>query len=399
MAVSRMSQPETPDTKQRPRVFRALGLADPPIRVQVDGRELQLQKLIKHDSWAATAIYRAINEINGGPSQVVCKFNRIEPIFLFPMKWLGRWLASRESGMYEQLNDVPRISKGYRDVLCDGKRLPHAAAHEFIEGHPLSWQDRVERTFFEQLEETIAAIHKRGVAYVDLNKWENIIVDQTGKPWLIDFQISVRLPRVWPLSMILRILQQSDCYHLSKHASRIRPDLFPEHLMFRPWWIQLHRKIATPLRALRRRLLVVAGVRSGSGKPQSEAFVEEGLRETDGGSTAIARLYQLLRSEAYVKSVLAMPRAPGQCSPQDQSSLFARSLFVDLIGRPPGNDLEQGLVDRLEGYTRHDQVIWLVKSRLFQMVSKGWDDQFIERKIVELRERVQQNASGSLAVG
>ena len=206
-------------------------------------------------------------------------------------------MARRESAMYRRLSDLPNIARGYDEVFSDGQLLKNAAAHDFIEGHPLSWHDRVQDDFFERLRDTLLEMHRRGIAYVDLNKWENIIVDKAGNPCLIDFQISVKLPRIWPLSTVLKILQNSDLYHLSKHASRIRPDLYnPEHFAGRPWWIRMHRKIANPFRAFRRKVLVLFGVRKGKGKPQSEQFVEEGLRETGEKSTAIIRLYELLKS-------------------------------------------------------------------------------------------------------
>ena len=143
--------------------------------------------------------------------------------------------------MYQRLNDIPNIATGFSEVYANGKRLAHATAHEFIEGHPLSWHDRVNDEFFEELRAMLLELHRRDIAYVDLNKWENIIVDRSGNPWLIDFQISVKLPRYWPFTKVLKVLQDVDLYHCSKHASRIRPDRYsPEHVYYRPWWIRLH---------------------------------------------------------------------------------------------------------------------------------------------------------------
>jgi hypothetical protein len=41
----------------RPRVFRALGKADPPEQVEIDGHPYRRVDILKHDSWAATALY------------------------------------------------------------------------------------------------------------------------------------------------------------------------------------------------------------------------------------------------------------------------------------------------------------------------------------------------------
>ena len=43
--------------RKRPALFRAMGSADPPRSVCVGGREYRIQAVLKHDSWAATAIY------------------------------------------------------------------------------------------------------------------------------------------------------------------------------------------------------------------------------------------------------------------------------------------------------------------------------------------------------
>ena len=120
--------------------------------------------------------------------------------------------------------------------------------------------------------------------YVDLHKRENIIVTDDGEPCLIDFQISVRLPSWWPLGAVLRLLQRSDDYHLSKHVARNRPDQCDAGVSGSrgpiPWWIRLHRTFARPFRALRRRLLVAAGVRKGRGRAETEHAPEDAVRRS-----------------------------------------------------------------------------------------------------------------------
>ena len=175
--------------KRRPKLFRALGALDPPSEIRVDGQHFQHERTIKHDSWAATALYQ------NGQRRIVCKFNRIQPILFIPCRWLGRWLAGRESAMYQRLADVPNISRGFSAVFSKGRRLNHAAAHEFIEGTTLSLQSRVDDEFFEKLRDTLVELHGRDIAIVDLNKRENIIVDKAGSPWLIDFQIILWVER------------------------------------------------------------------------------------------------------------------------------------------------------------------------------------------------------------
>ncbi len=376
--------------RPRPAWLRALGHADPPPEVTIGDRRWSLERIIKHDSWAATAIYWEIDDASGASSAAptrrqVVKFNRVQPLGIFPLRWLGRRLASREAWMYERLAGVPGIVAGHRDVFAAGCRLPHAVAHDFIEGHPLRWHDRPGPEFFESLHQTLLAIHARGIAYVDLNKWENIIVDPAGQPHLIDFQISLSLPRIGPLSSLLRVFQRCDLYHLSKHASRVCPQHFSrDHFAPQPWWILLHRRIAEPFRAFRRSLLVRLGVRRGAGKPQSEQFIEEGLRITGAANAPIEQLYGLLASAEYQSSVT---RRGGD---------FFLTLFTDLIGRPPVNELEQQFVRSFATRPRHDQIVWLFKSDLFLAHTSQWSPSRIaavEKSLkVQLDESLNQAA-------
>lgn len=267
--------------RPRPRLFRALGHDEPPDRIEIDGTGYRRLKIFKHDSYAATALY-------AGPAEkIVCKFNRQESILGVPMKWLGRILARREAGVLLSLADLPGIPRACGEVRSGNMPLPHAAAHAYIEGHPLGRHERVGDDFFPQARAILSSIHRRNIAYVDLHKRENIIVGDDGRPWLIDFQIHFALPGWWPgnslpVRALLRILQRSDDYHLLKHVIRLRPDtLSPAERdidRLRPWWIRGWRCLSIPFQYLRRRLLVAVGVRSGRGRAETEHNPEEAVR-------------------------------------------------------------------------------------------------------------------------
>jgi hypothetical protein len=66
------------------------------------------------------------------------------------------------------------------------------------------------------------------VGYADLSKAENVIVDEKGEPWLIDFQISWPVAPSGPLRplslAIFRAIAREDLYHLLKFKARYRPD-------------------------------------------------------------------------------------------------------------------------------------------------------------------------------
>ena len=143
-------------------------------------------------------------------------------------------------------------------------------------------------TFFDELQSTLKEVHTRHIAYMDLHKRENIIVGDDGRPYLIDFQVSYLLPSSWwaritPLPWILKLLQKSDDYHCIKHIIRhstMDPvDAKAKLTAARPLWIKLHRLVAVPIREMRRRLLVLLGIRQGKGRVETEVFTEDGLRQ------------------------------------------------------------------------------------------------------------------------
>jgi hypothetical protein len=263
--------------RPRPPILRALGSHEPPPQVEIDGATYRLERVVKHDSWAATAFYE------GDGKRVVCKFNRLRRIGPIPMGWLGRWLAGREAYALRRLVGLPGIAPVLGEVREAGKLLPNAVAHVFIPGRPLARYDRITAKNFAELERLLADMHARGMAYVDLHKRENILVGEDGRLYLIDFQISFCMRSWWPARSLpvrafLWLLQRSDRYHLSKHSTRCTEAEKRPARPARPWWILLHRTVARPLRACRRWLLVRSGIRTGLGRVDTEFFPEEVVR-------------------------------------------------------------------------------------------------------------------------
>ncbi|MFQ3652271.1 MAG: hypothetical protein SNJ75_18290 [Gemmataceae bacterium] len=265
--------------RPRPAFLRALGNDEVPPLILCGGQNYRLERVLKHDSWAASGVYRPI----GRGQRLKVKFNRTASVGGVPLRWLGNQLARHEAWMLRQLDDLSQTPNWVGEVYVGQQRLRHAVAHEWIPGHPLGKDEKVDEAFFPALYSTLREIHRRGIAYVDLHKRENILVGLDGRPYLIDFQISQALPNCWICRhrltrQGLRILQQCDLYHLAKHVAHHRPEqlrLFGG--VKRPWWITLHRGVAVPFRTLRRRLLVQLGVRTGAGYASSEEFPEDAI--------------------------------------------------------------------------------------------------------------------------
>ncbi len=257
---------------ERPNYLLALGNRPIPQCVRVDDEVYTLSETFKHDSWAATAVYA------NGDKKIVCKHNRIQSIFVVPTFWLGYFLAYRETYFLRKLHGLPGIPKCYEVYTMDGKRLRNTAAHDFVPGTPMSLVAQLPERFFENLFQLIHELHRHQIAYIDLHKQENVIVGDDGLPYLIDFQISLQLPNMIGIRSLFKLLAQSDLYHVQKHQLRRGCEHWAHAYIEKPWWIRLHRAIAVPFRAFRRRLLVIIGVRRGDGKAQSEIAPEVGLR-------------------------------------------------------------------------------------------------------------------------
>ena len=227
----------------------------------------RLVRQFKHDFFAATGLYERKGAVPisaegtvpvptvPAPEKVVLKIQRRRPFFGMPMGWLGGWLTRHEATIYRELADLPGVP-GFVDFLG-----PTGFIHDFVPGEPLARDVPVSDSFFDDLADLLAAIHARGLAYVDLNKRQNILVGTDGRPCLIDFQISFRLgnrggemPRA-----ILAMLQKQDWYHFYKHKRRCRPDLMTPADIARSYqaddWINLHRRISRPYFIARRRVL------------------------------------------------------------------------------------------------------------------------------------------------
>ena len=225
-----------------------------PPRVQCEGRSYTLIEVFKHDFFAATGLYR-------GPKgeRVVLKLGRQTPFMTVPLRWLGEFLTRREVRMYSKLQGTPGIPR-LVGVLS------HAAGflHDFVPGHPLGRDEQVSDTFFDELLAMVRDLHARHMAYVDLNKRQNVLVGDDGRPYLIDFQISLHIPRAgWgrfpPLRWLLARFQHGDWYHCLKHKRRLRPDLLTDaersEVESLSPWIRLHRVVSRPFTNMRRATL------------------------------------------------------------------------------------------------------------------------------------------------
>lgn len=238
--------------KKRFASLTALGGKSLPPEIEIHGHRYQRSQVFKDDFFAVTALYE------GEVGKVILKIHRRAKFLLLPATWLGRWLVQRELTSFERLQDVEGIPK----VI--GRWEKTGLVRGYVEGHPLMRGEHVPDDFHPRLRSLIDAIHERGMAYVDLEKSENVIVGDDGRPHLIDFQIAWFLPKgwggeLWPARRFRSWLQAGDLYHLRKLHRRTRPDqLTCEELAAtyrRPWYVRVHRVVTYPFTWCRRQVL------------------------------------------------------------------------------------------------------------------------------------------------
>jgi hypothetical protein len=264
----------------------ALGREALPPHFRLGTVEYRLERTYKHDFFAATGLYSA------GRERVVLKLGRRASCWGFPLHWLGRWLCRREVAVYEAAAGIEGIP------ALVGRLGDTGLVHVFVPGHPLQPGERVGDDFFERLHGIIAGLHLRRIAYADLEKRENIIVAEDGRPTLIDFQISWHWPGSrhgvtrWIPDFLGRRLFESLCaadmHHLGKHRRRHRPDQLDAQELaatrMRPRSLQVYRSIARPITWVRRGLLFLFTGAARSAKQEGPEFLHpHGARDPSGG--------------------------------------------------------------------------------------------------------------------
>jgi RIO-like serine/threonine protein kinase len=228
--------------------MRALGRRNLPETLLIVGAPWRLIRTHKHDFWAVTGFYE-----NGSGKRAVLKMGRTEPFCGVPLEWTGRFLCRRELHFYQRLADLPSVPKVMGRVGATG------FVHEYAAGEPLSRDRRVPDGFFDRLRDLMDELHRRGLAYIDANKPQNILLGDDGKPVLIDFQISFdvrELRNSFIARWLLQRMHRADIYHVLKHKKRMRPDEMTDddwrRFRERSTMIRVHRFLTKPYFKFRR---------------------------------------------------------------------------------------------------------------------------------------------------
>jgi len=212
-----------------------------PDRVRLEGSNYIVVGILKADTFAAN--YLLDRERDG--TRHVLKISRFRwsrlPRIMVPLDVE----TDHEVAIYRRLATVEGVPP------LTGRPGRFAFLHAYVPGRCIGPDVDLPPDFFDQLEDLVARVHARGVAYVDMEKEENILLGDDGRPHLIDFQISV----AWP-AWLRRRFQAEDLRHLLKHRARLARATLAEGELDRVWRrslaLNVHRMLTRPYFLLRR---------------------------------------------------------------------------------------------------------------------------------------------------
>lgn len=122
-------------------------------------------------------------------------------------RWLARRLAAREARSLRRLDGLagtPRV------LAFDGGVL----LRSWMAGRPMQEARPTDPEYFRHAMALVRRLHRAGVVHNDLAKEPNWLVDEAGRPALVDFQLAWAPRR---RGRLFRVLAREDLRHLLKH--------------------------------------------------------------------------------------------------------------------------------------------------------------------------------------
>jgi tRNA A-37 threonylcarbamoyl transferase component Bud32 len=142
------------------------------------------KQLLHKGKWANADIYR-VNR--SGKTMIYKGFDNRS----FLVRWtIGTLLTQHEVRNLQRLSELDGVPG---DVQSCGP--PYALCSQYVQGITLGdrhiKEKRLPLSYFLEAERLLAEIHERGVVHLDLRKANNWMINQAGKPVIIDFQSAV----------------------------------------------------------------------------------------------------------------------------------------------------------------------------------------------------------------
>jgi serine/threonine protein kinase len=145
----------------------------------------------------------------------------------FFYRWtIGLWLIKKEWKIYLRLKGIKGIPKVFNRI----DRFSFSM--EYINGREIRRGEKVSASFFVYLKKIIDEIHAKGVVHLDLRHKGNILVNEHGEPFLIDFNSALYFKRNGILKRFLfPILTAIDYGGFLKLKQRVSPStMSPEEI-------------------------------------------------------------------------------------------------------------------------------------------------------------------------
>lgn len=164
---------------------------------------------------------------------------------------LGPLLIAREAQALARLAGMHGVPVLYRRLDSRGVLM------SFVPARP--WRDAAPPPrAFDDLDALLGEMHARGVAHCDLRAPSNILVDDNGNPYLVDFVARVRRGRAWnlPWNWVFSAFCRADRDALAKLKVRFAPQLASEaerqRAVHRGWLARLSRAVGMGIRSFTR---------------------------------------------------------------------------------------------------------------------------------------------------
>jgi hypothetical protein len=173
-------------------------------------------EVLNQGRWANAVLY--LYRKNGEP-WVVKDFR---PRNLAVRETIGAWLTRRE------LRGLKRVA-GIAGVPVDAFRLDrHALAYRYVAGKAIAGlgAGSLPTEFYGALERLLQQVHGRGIVHLDVRNARNILVDERGRPLLLDFQSHVAT--AWFPRRLRELIEQFDLSGVYKHWVGGQPDTLGE---------------------------------------------------------------------------------------------------------------------------------------------------------------------------
>jgi predicted Ser/Thr protein kinase len=138
-------------------------------------------------------------------------------------RWIARWLLSRERrilGLLGSLDGVPHII-----AAIDSDSF----SQTLVPGRPLDKQLFCERPreIMEQILHLAGSLHAIGVFHLDLHQRRNLLLDDQGRLYMVDFGAAVA-PGPWVRAVLGGILRHADQQAAYKYMARFAPEALRE---------------------------------------------------------------------------------------------------------------------------------------------------------------------------